>query len=95
MKEEPKRELEFEDRRASIEWQLKALFLAIEKSEDPDGLRYAMDLRNSIDRQIDLTAYSLYKTSGYSLAYIARCCGKTKQWLFQRLMKVKATFTPG
>jgi len=84
-----KTEQEPDDRRDHIIRQLKALFTAIEQAEDPDGLRSVMDVRSFIDRQLWLTAFSLYKTSGYSLSYIADCLGTTKQNVYKNLLKLK------
>jgi len=77
------------DRSAHIIRQLKALFAQIEKEEDPDGIRDVMSVRSYIDRQQWLTAYSLYKTSGYSLSYIAHCFGISKQALYKHLSNLK------
>jgi len=85
------KEQETMDRRDHIIRQLKALFLQIEKEEDPDGLRDVRAIQSFIDRQVWLTAYSLYKTSHYSLSYIADTLGISKQALYNQLSKLKRT----
>jgi len=83
-------EQETMDRSAHIIRQLKALFLQIEKEEDPDGMRDVEAVRSFIERQRWLTAYTLYKISGYSLSYIAEAMGlKSKQALYSQLIKLK------
>jgi len=84
-----KTEQETMDRAATLLRLGKALFLAIEQAEDPDGLRDSRNVIEAFQRQQDLTAFSLYKTSGYSLSYIADCLGISKQALYTRLVKVK------
>jgi len=84
-------EQETMDRAAVIIRLSKALFAAIEQAEDPDGLRDVRAIQSFIDRQVWLTAYSLYKTSHYSLSYIADTLGISKQALYNQLSKLKRT----
>ena len=84
-----KSEQETMDRAAHIIRQLKALFSQIEKEEDPDGLRDVRAIQSFIDRQLPLTALSLYDSSGYSLSYIADTLGISKQALHGHLQTLK------
>jgi hypothetical protein len=78
-----------EDKRKTLVRLSKAFFLSIEQAEDPDQLRDTREFIEWFKRQQDMTALSLYKTSGYSLSYISECLGISKQALYTRLLKLK------
>lgn len=83
-------DLENDDRAAIINRQLKAYFNAVEAHGDPDDLMALVRLRETIDRQVKLTAVRIHGQGYYSLAAIGRACGVSKQSVEQWKKKHEA-----